>query len=420
MVTKIPRAKDPEFLFYYVGHGNKLNGMVFGKKGQKAEIMNYGTRGPLIKPDDGTVITDTLAGNLLSIPSKDITVIIDSCKSGTAIEALSNVGLKGQILTATNEDGLALGWRFCRMDYTSYLLDGRKKHGSFWLGHDHAVYKGKHYWWYKDPEPQKKKLEGKFHRNVIVEGRVTDKESGKAISRATIKIKGTRVQGTEEKTCTTTTDKDGKYRIELPWWGTFNFKVEALGYEPSECKMGMDGGASLDFKLPPKEKPSTPTPTPISTEMPGVAVEADTTTTVELDTVTLIVTGVADDEIKVESSPLSEHVLFQEGMDDIPAGADFHGNWFTDTIDKDGIRKYAVKFDDTGSYTIEVTVTDSAEPTRVGDYDTVDITVLLEPVALDFPSIVGDKITIRGTATSGNRSRYERTRLSEAKGMDRL
>ncbi len=278
MVTRInkymktPIAKDPEFLFYYVGHSNKLNGMVFGKKGQKAETMNYGIRGTLIKPD-GTVVTDTLAGNLLSIPSKDITVIIDSCKSGTAIEAISNVGLKGQILTATNDDRLALGWRFCRMDYTSYLLDGRKKHGSFWLGHDHAVYKGKHYWWYKDPEPQKKKLEGKFHSNVIVEGKVTDKESGKAISRATIKIKGTRVQGTEEKTCTTTTDKDGKYRIKLPWWGTFNFKVEAEGYKLSEYKMELDGAALIDFELAPEEKSltltATPTPTHISKEVPG-------------------------------------------------------------------------------------------------------------------------------------------------------
>nr|AAU83678.1 hypothetical protein GZ32E7_41 [uncultured archaeon GZfos32E7] len=136
-----------------------------------------------------------------------------------------------------------------------------------------------------------------------------------------------------------------------------------------------------------------------------IAIEADTTTTVELDTVKLIVTGVAGDGIYVAASPLSDDVTFKAGIDDTPMDAT---NQFNDTIDADGTRKYAVEFSDTGSYTIKVTVTGPAniggiENPRVGDSDTVDITVLEKEVVFDLPStvVIGDKVTIKGTATSG-------------------
>ena len=131
-----------------------------------------------------------------------------------------------------------------------------------------------------------------------------------------------------------------------------------------------------------------------------ITIEAETTSTVELETLKLTVTGVADDPITVEASPLSKNVLFKEGIGDTPTGANFHGNWFTGTIDADGIRKYAVEFNDTGTYTIKVTVTGGD---REGDSDTVDITVLEKEVTFDLPDevVIGDKIKIKGTSTSG-------------------
>ena len=131
-----------------------------------------------------------------------------------------------------------------------------------------------------------------------------------------------------------------------------------------------------------------------------ITIEAETTTTVELQTVKLTVTGVADDPITVEASPLSSEVIFREGIDDTPMGYGFHGNWFNDTIDADGIRRYAVEFYDTGIYRIKVTV---VAGDRKGDSDTVEIMVLEKEVTFDLPPIVviGDKITIKGIATSG-------------------
>jgi PGF-CTERM protein len=131
-----------------------------------------------------------------------------------------------------------------------------------------------------------------------------------------------------------------------------------------------------------------------------VAIEADTTSTVELKTVKLTVTGVADDKIKVEGD--SPDVVFKEGMDDTPTKINDTDTtpWFYQYIDSDGIRKYAVEFKDTGSYTMTVTVIGGPRDT---DYDTVDITVLEKEVEFDMPSsvVIGEKITIKGTATSG-------------------
>jgi hypothetical protein len=127
-----------------------------------------------------------------------------------------------------------------------------------------------------------------------------------------------------------------------------------------------------------------------------IAIEADKTSTIELQTVRLSVTGVADDPIRVEASPLSKNVIFKGGLYDTPT-TDFHGNWFNDTTDRDGIRTYAVTFNDTGTYTIKVTVTGGE---RKGDYDTVDITVSEKGVVFDLPStvVIDEKLDIKGIA----------------------
>ena len=141
-----------------------------------------------------------------------------------------------------------------------------------------------------------------------------------------------------------------------------------------------------------------------------IAIEASMTCTVELETVTLIVTGIAGDQIRVYTRTYSRDVQFKAGLDDTPAPrpVPVPYNEFNDTIDSDGVRSYAVEFTDAGSYTIRVDLTGPKEVggiqnKRVGDYDTVDITVLEKAVEFDMPNVVviGDKITIKGTSTSG-------------------
>jgi hypothetical protein len=129
-----------------------------------------------------------------------------------------------------------------------------------------------------------------------------------------------------------------------------------------------------------------------------IAIETYKTSTVELRTVIVTVTGVAADPIRVEASPLSEHVIFEKGLYDTPTTAT---NQFNDTIDIDGTRTYAVTFNDTGTYTIKVTVTAGGE--RKGDYDTVDITVSEKSVWFDLPSavVIGEKLDIKGIANTG-------------------
>jgi hypothetical protein len=131
----------------------------------------------------------------------------------------------------------------------------------------------------------------------------------------------------------------------------------------------------------------------------AITIEAATASTVELETVKFTVTGVSEDRIKVEGD--SENVVFKRGLDDTPMAINtMNIPWFNDTIDADGIRNYAVEFNDTGSYVITVTVT---EGDREGDSDTVDITVSEKGVDFYLLStvVIGDKIAIQGTATSG-------------------
>jgi hypothetical protein len=136
----------------------------------------------------------------------------------------------------------------------------------------------------------------------------------------------------------------------------------------------------------------------------AIEIDADKTSAVELEMVTLTVTGVVGDEIEVYGD--SADVEFKRGIMDTPwqdSKYKYKYYWFYDTIDADGMRRYAVEFIDTGTYTITVTVTGPVGNPRIGDYDTVDITVSEKGVEFDLPSIVviGERITIRGTATSG-------------------
>jgi PGF-CTERM protein len=126
-----------------------------------------------------------------------------------------------------------------------------------------------------------------------------------------------------------------------------------------------------------------------------IAIDAEPTSTMELDTVTVTVSGVADDNIRVVADPC-DGATFKDGVDDTPKG----GCSFTDKIDSDGVRKYAIEFSDTGTYTLRATVEGGL---RDASYDTVDITVLEKAVEFDMPNtaIIGERITVKGTSTSG-------------------
>jgi len=134
-----------------------------------------------------------------------------------------------------------------------------------------------------------------------------------------------------------------------------------------------------------------------------IAIEVYKPSCIENETVKLTVRGVPGDSITV-SGPSSD-VRFMDGVYDTPASDS--GKWidryyrFSDTIDEDGIRLYAVKFTDTGSYTIRVEV-----PSGVckGDYDTADISVCEKAVTFDVPAtvVIGQKFTVKGHANTGH------------------
>ena len=169
---------------------------------------------------------------------------------------------------------------------------------------------------------------------------------------------------------------DGSLRTDGWKIGDYTFQVKAR----PECACGLEAeSATRALKIKTGE----------------LAIESETISCIELQTVRITVTGVADDEIKVEA--LSPHVIFKAGMDDTPQDAT---NWFTDTIDADGIRKYAVEFDDSGTYALRVTVVSGP---RAYDSDTVDITASEKLVTFDMSSTmtIGENFTIRGTANIG-------------------
>ncbi|RLG29052.1 hypothetical protein DRN97_12510, partial [Methanosarcinales archaeon] len=134
-----------------------------------------------------------------------------------------------------------------------------------------------------------------------------------------------------------------------------------------------------------------------------ISIEADKTSCIESETVKLTVKGVQGDNIIVTGP--NNHVIFSPGIYDTPASSSSKWNTqyhnFSDTIDADGIRYYAVEFDETGSYTIKVEVTSGV---CKGDYDTVDISVSEKAVTFDVPHtvIIGQRFTIKGAANTGH------------------
>ena len=129
-----------------------------------------------------------------------------------------------------------------------------------------------------------------------------------------------------------------------------------------------------------------------------INVEADKTTVPELEIVSLTVTGVLGNTIRITSTGAPADTLFPAGLDDNKPTPQT-GAGFTDTIDADGKRTYAVEFLDTGAYTITV-----EDLTAGGPLATVDITVTEMKVAFDIPTTVylGEKLEIKGTSNTGD------------------
>jgi PGF-CTERM protein len=149
-----------------------------------------------------------------------------------------------------------------------------------------------------------------------------------------------------------------------------------------------------------------------------VDITAETTSVNELATVKLTVTGVPGRLITVRAFPLNSNVEFAVGVNDNPNTA--VTDHFNHTIDADSVRTYAVKFTDTGSYTIKVldfggnatfegtyttTVTPGVPAIAAGDDSeaTVDISVAEKAITFDIPAsaVIGQKLTIKGTANTG-------------------
>jgi len=136
---------------------------------------------------------------------------------------------------------------------------------------------------------------------------------------------------------------------------------------------------------------------------PTISIKASKTTTVVNTDVTITVTGAYNHQIYLNTS-VPEHTEFRYGYEDytshtqdVIVGGEMWG--IKDTIDEDGVRKYVVRFDDTGTYTLEAKDTTVSPPLTA----TVDITVEEKKVEPDMPSTVmlGKKLTIRGHANTG-------------------
>ncbi|KAF5438196.1 hypothetical protein C5S35_00205, partial [Candidatus Methanophagaceae archaeon] len=127
-----------------------------------------------------------------------------------------------------------------------------------------------------------------------------------------------------------------------------------------------------------------------------VQITADTTEVPEFERVKLTVTGIAGHAIKVTADPISKNAYFPAGLDDNP---NMTTNWFSDRIDDDCKRTYAVVFNDTGAYTIKVIDLNESD-----SYDTVDIIVTDRQVTFDVPDFVqiAENFTIRGTANTSD------------------
>jgi hypothetical protein len=101
-----------------------------------------------------------------------------------------------------------------------------------------------------------------------------------------------------------------------------------------------------------------------------IDIAAQKTTCIKLETVRLTVTGMPGDSIEVKADPSSSNVIFPGRIEGNPllGGTDM----LTHVVDAEGTRTYAVRFNQTGSFTISV-----IGGPRDGYCDTVDITELV-------------------------------------------
>ncbi|RJS80878.1 hypothetical protein CW713_07010, partial [Methanophagales archaeon] len=125
-----------------------------------------------------------------------------------------------------------------------------------------------------------------------------------------------------------------------------------------------------------------------------INIEAEKCVVVESEKVRLTVIGAAMHNITISSSDPTHTIFPADYEDNIP----FDSSGFNDTIDEDGKRKYVVYFNDTGTYTIEVT------DTTAGLSECVDIAVGEKMVSFGVsPTVViGETFTIKGVANIGN------------------
>lgn len=127
---------------------------------------------------------------------------------------------------------------------------------------------------------------------------------------------------------------------------------------------------------------------------PVIQIQAEYISIAETERNTLVVLGLPNHDIIISSSD-PEHTIFKGGINDY-LGPDTGGP-ISDTMDKDGKRKYAVIFTETGSYTITVKdIVDNIE-------DSEDIIVTEKKVSIDVPVrvVIGDDLKIEGVTNAG-------------------
>ena len=177
-----------------------------------------------------------------------------------------------------------------------------------------------------------------------------------------------------------------KYGINTTGWtlGTYTIKLESK----SENARGLD--ISTEEKT-------------IKILKSEIDISADTTSPVENQIIKLTVTGTTGHKIQLSVVGGCGNAIFPDGMENNKEFDYDTCTMLNDTIDADGTRTYAVKFNDTGSYTIKVY--DWNATTAGEKYETLDITVSSQGVEFDVPSVVtiGEKFDLRGTATEDAR-----------------